>query len=141
MCPGSPVSMSIARAALKQAVERVDAGRMSITPLNLEPVRTDEANAERPNVERYGRGIEKRSAAHLLHAGRTGTRQPQRPRRIEAFMAVLIPFDLQSVVLAIDGVRYGVHVDGYWLMAENRKPPGHRRVSGTEELMPNRGGP
>jgi hypothetical protein len=34
-------------------------------------------------------------------------------------MAVLVPFDFQAVVLAIDGVGDGIHAigDGYWVLA------------------------
>src|ERR687898_1589755 len=73
MCPRSPVRATSTRAGAKQSLERVDAGRMSIAPLDLEPVGTHEGYAQGPDVGRYGYRIEKRSAAHLLYTRCTGT--------------------------------------------------------------------
>src|SRR5918995_440442 len=140
MCPGSPVCAASTGATAKQALERVDAGRMSITPLDLEPVGTHQGYAQGPDVSRNGCRIEQRSATHLLYTRRTGTSQPQRSGGIEALMSILVPLDLQPVVLAINGVRYGVHsvgLLGYRLLAigvKTRNPPGHWRVSHIEQL-------
>jgi len=115
MCPGSRVRATITRAAAKQALERVDAGRMSITPLDLEPVGAHKGYAQGTDVGRDCCRIEKRSATHLLYTRRAGTSQPQHSRGIEAFMAILVPFDLQPVVPAVDGVGDGMlHVGIRW---------------------------
>ena len=108
MCPRSPVRAASTGAAAKQALERVDAGRVSVTPLDPEPVGTHEGYAQGPDVGRHGCRIEERSAAHLLYTRGTRTSQPQRSGGKEALMAVLVPLDLQAVVLAINGVRDGV---------------------------------
>jgi hypothetical protein len=108
MCPGSPVCAASTGATAKQALERVYAGRMSITPLDLDAVGTHQSDAQGPDVGRHSRRIEKRSATHLLNTRRTGTYLAQRPSGIEADMAVLVPLDLQPVILAIDGVGDGV---------------------------------
>src|ERR671913_2161028 len=109
MCPGSPVCAATTGATAKQPLERVYAGRVAIAPLDLDTVGTHQSDAQGPDVGRHSRRIEERSATHLLNTRRTGTCQAQRPSGIEAHMTVLVPLDLQPVVLAIDGVRYGVH--------------------------------
>ena len=128
MCPGSPVCAASTGATAKQSLEGVYAGRMSITPLDLDAVGTHQSDAQRPDVGRHSRRIEERSATHLLYTRCTGTSQPQRPSGIEAHMTVLVPLDLQPVVLAINGVRYGVHSVRLLAMARgcrstNKKPP------------------
>ncbi len=108
MCPGSPVCAASTGATAKQALERVYAGRVAIAPLDLDTVGTHQSDAQGPDVGRYSRRIEERSATHLLYTRCTGTSQPQRSGGIEALMSVLVPLDLQPVVLAINGVRDGV---------------------------------
>jgi hypothetical protein len=108
MCPGSPVCAASTGATAKQALEGVYAGRMSITPLDLDAIGTHQSDAQGPDVGRHSGRIEERSATHLLNTRRTGTRQAERPSGIEALMSVLVPLDLQPVVLAIDGVGNGV---------------------------------
>jgi hypothetical protein len=88
---------------------------MSITPLDFEPVGTHQSNAHGADVSRHGCRIEQGVPTHLLDAGGAGTREPERSGGIEAHMTMLVPFDFQAVVLAIDGMWDGVH--GYWLLA------------------------
>lgn len=115
MCPGSPRRATGARATSQQPLERVNAGRVAVAPIDPDAVGSYQSYAHRTDVGRYGCRIEKRCAAHLLDARCAGTCQPQRASRIEGIVPVLVPFDLQPVVLAIDGVGYGVQ--GYWLLA------------------------
>jgi len=81
---------------------------MSITPLDLEPVGPYKSNADGPDAGRHSCGVEQRLAAHLLDTRRTGACQAEGAGGIEALMAVLVPLDVQTIVLTIDGVRDGV---------------------------------
>ena len=99
---------------------------MSVTPLDPEPVSTHQSNADGTDIGRYGCRIEQRSATHFFDAPSAGACEPERPSGIEADMTVLVPFDLQAVVLAIDGVGDRVHrllAVGYWLLAIGYKKP------------------
>jgi hypothetical protein len=104
MCRGSPGGASGAGTTRQKALECVNARRVPVAPLDLDAVSTHESYAQGADVGGYGCRIEERFTAHLLYAGRTGTCEPEPSGRIEGLMPVLVPFDLQSVVLAVDGV-------------------------------------
>jgi hypothetical protein len=111
MCRRSP-SLFLAlgtRTAAKQLLEGVNTGSMSITPVDAQSVSTNELERYRPDVCRYPDRVQQRAAAHLLNAAGAGTGQAEGAGRKESGVTVLVPFDQETVVPAIDGVG-----DGGW---------------------------
>lgn len=113
MCRRSPGGTGNTAAATKQPLKGVYAGRMSITPLDPDAICTHESNGDRPDIPWDHSRIQKRPPADLLDAAGAGAVKTQRASRVEAFVTTLIPFDSETVVLAIDGVRdrvAGLHI-------------------------------
>jgi hypothetical protein len=75
MCRRSRTSAFCAGACLKEAVESVNPGRMPITPLHSDAIRTNESDRERPDIRGYGRWVQESAATDLFHAPRTRTCQ------------------------------------------------------------------
>jgi hypothetical protein len=83
---------------------------MPIAPVNPDAIGADKLNRNRPDLHRYGAGIQQRPTAHLLYAPGAGTGKSQVASGEEALMPGLIPFYPEAVILAINCVRYGVVV-------------------------------
>jgi len=82
----------------------VDAGAMTIAPLDPQSVRPDQRQRERANIGRHAFGIEDWSPAHLLDTNGTGTRQPKLTGREKSLVASFLPFNEHAIVTAGDSV-------------------------------------
>jgi hypothetical protein len=137
MCRRSPPTASIAGSTplagtdSTQELEGVDPGPVAVAPVHSESVRPNQLNRNGTDVGWNDRGVEERAATHFLDAAGTGARQPQGSSGEKPVMSLLVPFDEEPVVSAVDGVGDGVGFQGYplfairsWLFAcgENKKP-------------------
>ena len=104
----------------EQALEGVDPGGMAVAPLDPEAVRAHQGQGDRPDIPAGWRrdpvSAARSSPRRSRHrdrpdAGRGPGRTPSWP--------ALVPFDAEAVVLAIDGVRDGVH-GAPWAMGDGR---------------------
>lgn len=102
-----PAALS-AGATPEQLLESIDACAVTIAPVDSQAVGTHQPNRYRPNVARHTRGVQQGTPAHLLHAPGTGAGQAKRTGGEEAHVPVLVPFDEEAVVPAINGV--GDHI-------------------------------
>ena len=93
--------------AFEEALEGVNPGSVAIAPVDPESIGADETQRERPDVLGYCVGIQDGPPTHLLHTCGAGTSQPEGTSSKESLMAVLIPFNPDSVVLPGDGVGDG----------------------------------
>jgi hypothetical protein len=111
MCPRSP-GRGAPGPALRtgtggqKALEGVDAGAMTVAPLDAEPIGADQGKRNWSDVSRNGGRIQDRQAAHLIHAGGAGAGQAQVTGGIHG-MVFGVPFDDDAVVPPLDGVGDG----------------------------------
>jgi hypothetical protein len=95
---------------------------MTVTPDHLESIGPHQRERQRPDVCRYTLWVQQGPAAHLLDAGGAGAGQAKGPGRIKPPVPLLVPFDQDSVVSAVNGVgngegHEGLLAIGYWLLA------------------------
>ena len=115
MCSGSPAlgragaSAVVAGTSAEKLLKGVDAGTVAITPVHPETIGPNQSQAQWAYIGRYLCRVEQRAPADLLNAAGTGTRQPKQPGREEGLVALIIPFNENAVVAAVDGVGDGEH--------------------------------
>ena len=91
MCRGSPGSgirlnwsrprpTAGTRTVSEQLLEGVDAGRVTVAPLDPESVGADQLQRKGPNIGRHAGGVKQRPATHLLDATGAGTGKSERTR-------------------------------------------------------------
>lgn len=85
-----------------EEVERVNAGRMAVAPVDPEPIGADQGQVHRADVGRHARMVQDRPAGYFIDALGTRTGQPEFPRGQPRHGAVASPLEQDSIISPSD---------------------------------------
>ena len=104
--PSPPVNPALRSLRQRtESLEGIDPRPVAVAPRDTESVGAHQGGLHRADIRWYRGGVEQGPAAHFLHTGCAGARQPEPASRNVPFALAPLPFDPNPIVAPSDRVR------------------------------------